>query len=497
MDHLIESASYMAHGYCLLWKPWLVTLHAGSDILIAGSYFAIPAAIWVFLRRRRDLDLQHLAILFAAFIFLCGLTHLIQLLTLWWPIYETQGVVKFATAVVSVITAILIFPLIPKAVAIPRPSELQSVISSLHDEVASHQQTLAELVAARDGLERRVQERTAELQAAKARFEALVLASAQVVWSTSPSGEVLNDSPSWRQFTGQSFDEWKGYGWLDALHPGDRERTREAWNNAVTRNEPYNIDYRVRHADGDYRWTTARAVPLKDESGQVSEWVGMNEDISERKRQEEQLRIVMRELSHRTKNLLAVIQSIARRTFKEDTNKDDVDAFNQRLHGLSVSHDLLVKGDWSGTTMMDLVRAHLEPFWVDPTEKVSVEGPMLWLKSEAAQNLGLALHELATNAAKYGAFKGDGSQLNVSWRIESDGQKETVVLSWQEPESRPAPNLRQNSFGRLLLEGLVASSVSGTSTYTLDDTGISWVLKAPVSQLSGPAADASAPSLVG
>ena len=98
---MVDQASYMAHGYCLLWKPWLVILHAASDILIFGAYFAIPVAIWIFLRRRPDLELRPLAILFAAFIFLCGLTHLVQMVTLWWPIYETQGLLKAATAISS------------------------------------------------------------------------------------------------------------------------------------------------------------------------------------------------------------------------------------------------------------------------------------------------------------------------------------------------------------------------------------------------------------
>ena len=101
MHDMIHSASYMAHGYCLLWKPWLVVLHAGSDFLIFAAYFAIPVAIWLFLRQRPDLELKPLAILFAAFIFLCGLTHLVQMVTLWWPIYETQAFVKAATAFVS------------------------------------------------------------------------------------------------------------------------------------------------------------------------------------------------------------------------------------------------------------------------------------------------------------------------------------------------------------------------------------------------------------
>src|ERR1700674_623919 len=106
---LVDNASYMAHGYCLLWKPWLVVLHAGCDLLIFFAYFAIPVAIWIFLRQRKGLELRRVAILFAAFLFLCGLTHLVQMVTLWWPIYETQGILKAATAIVSVITAVLIF----------------------------------------------------------------------------------------------------------------------------------------------------------------------------------------------------------------------------------------------------------------------------------------------------------------------------------------------------------------------------------------------------
>ena len=145
LQDIINRAAYMAHGYCLLWKPWLVAMHASSDILIFGSYFAIPVAIWIFLSKRTDLTLKPLAVLFAAFIFLCGLTHVIQAVTLWWPVYEVQGYVKAITAIVSVTTAIAIFPLIPKAVAIPSPSQLQIVNDGLALEVAAHRDTLAAL----------------------------------------------------------------------------------------------------------------------------------------------------------------------------------------------------------------------------------------------------------------------------------------------------------------------------------------------------------------
>jgi hypothetical protein len=121
LHEMIHGAAYMAHGYCLLWKPWLVALHAGSDLLIFAAYFAIPVAIWTFVSKRPNIEMKGLARLFAAFILWCGLTHIVNLVTLWWPIYEFQALVKAITAAISVTTAVAIFPLIPKAAGHPQP----------------------------------------------------------------------------------------------------------------------------------------------------------------------------------------------------------------------------------------------------------------------------------------------------------------------------------------------------------------------------------------
>jgi hypothetical protein len=127
-QHIMDAASYMAHGYCLLWKPWLVGIHAGSDALIFIAYTAIPIAIFLFIRKRQ-IEFSALAWLFIAFIFLCGVTHIVNLVTLWFPIYETQGWIKLVTAMVSIATAIVIFPLVPKALAIPTPTEYEARLS--------------------------------------------------------------------------------------------------------------------------------------------------------------------------------------------------------------------------------------------------------------------------------------------------------------------------------------------------------------------------------
>ncbi len=114
----------MPHGYCLMWEPWLIVTHAGSDLLTLLAYIAISFAILIFVRRRPDLELKSLAFLFSAFIFTCGLTHGMEALVLWWPAYETQAFIKVTCAVVSLVTAFVIFPLIPRAVAIPSPRQL-------------------------------------------------------------------------------------------------------------------------------------------------------------------------------------------------------------------------------------------------------------------------------------------------------------------------------------------------------------------------------------
>lgn len=227
-------------------------------------YSAIPVAIWIFLRKRKDLQLKPLAALFAAFIFLCGLTHLTQMATLWWPVYEIKGWVKFLTAAVSVASTIAIFPLIPKALAIPSPLQLQLVNMGLEEEVGAHRRTLHELERARDELEERVAERTAELARAKSRFEALVRASTQVVWTSDASGMVREDSESWREFTGQTVEEWLECGWLDAIHPEDRNITLAAWRRAIKLREMYAVEYRFHHVSGEWRWTDTGTGMTKD-----------------------------------------------------------------------------------------------------------------------------------------------------------------------------------------------------------------------------------------
>lgn len=164
IEYLFGAASFVPHGYCLLWRPDLVALHAVSDMLIALAYFAIPVGLWYFARRRPDLQFRGVFYLFATFIMLCGLTHLIGLITLWAPIYGLQGLVKAATAGISLVSAYALWPIIPKALALPGLSTLRA-----------ENEHMAHTVEVQRAL---VSTRTAELIAANQELESFTYAAA-------------------------------------------------------------------------------------------------------------------------------------------------------------------------------------------------------------------------------------------------------------------------------------------------------------------------------
>ena len=147
---------------------------------------------------------------------------------------------------------------------------------------------LGTVLVFREVTEQRRAER--ERRESEERFRSLVVATSHIVWTTDHDGKVVEDCPSWRAFTGQTYEQWKGWGWLDAIHPDDRERTAQVWRQCVHDQCICQTEYRLRRHDGSYRWTAVRAVPVLEARGRIREWVGMNTDITERKRAEEALR---------------------------------------------------------------------------------------------------------------------------------------------------------------------------------------------------------------
>ena len=166
---------------------------------------------------------------------------------------------------------------------------------------------LLEVMLMHEDITKRVEAETA-LREREQRFRSLVMATSQIVWTTAPDGRVLDDMPSWRAYTGQSWEEAREFGWLDALHPDDRERTRRKWAECIAAKSVYLGDYRVRRADGVYRWTAVKGVPVLDRQGEVREWIGTNTDIDDAVTE----RAELAQRLHRERRQSALLAKVAR-----------------------------------------------------------------------------------------------------------------------------------------------------------------------------------------
>jgi two-component sensor histidine kinase len=368
MLELLESAGYMAHGYCLLWEPWLVTLYAGSDLLIFVSYSLIPFAILRLVRLRPDIGNRGLLTLFASFILLCGLTHLVSILTLWVPVYAFHGWLKLATGLVSAATAMVLFPLVPRLAALPSPSSMQQANEALRAEIAAHQETLDRLRAARDGLESEVAARTAELQSAN-----------------------------------------------------------------------------------------------------------------------EQMGVVLQETAHRSNNLVTVVQSLARQTARGSTDVDSfMTRFGDRLMAMARATSATVRGMHGH--LRRIVDLQLGAYVDTYGDRIEIEGPDVPLNTGAAQQLGLALHEMATNAIKYGALATAEGRVRIAWDISGDRfdltWTETGTVTETATETGDASGeMPSGGLGSKLVNILVPSQLGGEASSRMTPEGLSWRLTAPAENI--------------
>jgi PAS domain S-box-containing protein len=188
------------------------------------------------------------------------------------------------------------------------------------------------------------------LRVREQRFRSLVMATSQIVWTNTPDGRVLEDSPSWRRFTGQTYDEWKEFGWLDALHPDDREPTSRLWQHCVAERTVFETEYRLRRADGEYRWTAVKGVPLDEEDGTVREWIGANTDIHDMVMAQAELAQRL-DREKRNSALLARVAQASRTLHTTLSGKDVAEALVEEAREIIGAHQAVVSlndgGGWS------------------------------------------------------------------------------------------------------------------------------------------------------
>jgi PAS domain S-box-containing protein len=260
------------------------------------------------------------------------------------------------------------------------------------------------------------------------------------------------------------------------IHPDDVERVltdREAALDPVDP-KPYAHEYRIRRRDGEVRWVEAHGLAYFEGIGherRVANFIGTVADITERKERDEKEQFLMREINHRAKNMLSVVHSIAQQTATKNP-KDFVKTFSERIQALAANQDLLVRNRWKGVEVEDLVHAQLAQVANLIGSRVAVRGPKVLLRAASAQAIGLALHELATNAGKYGALSTDTGGVDIDWAIASGN----FTMNWTEHDGPPVSAPTRRGFGTTVMEAMTERSLDGTVELDYSPAGLTWCL---------------------
>lgn len=232
------------------------------------------------------------------------------------------------------------------------------------------------------------------------------------------------------------------------------------------------------------RWHDLHIEPLRNETGKIVGLTCASVDVTERKEGEAHLRLLLRELTHRSKNLLAVIQAMARQTANHAGSVNAfLTQFGSRLQAMAASHDLLVRESWYGASLGELVRSQLSGYLDGSAAQVTIEGPPIALKPEAAQNLGLALHELTVNAVKFGALSVPTGRVSITWSRRDGPTDNALELDWREQLGPKVKVRRKKGFGSMVIERNLARALDAEVNMNFDPDGLHCHIVIPPGQI--------------
>jgi PAS domain S-box-containing protein len=322
----------------------------------------------------------------------------------------------------------------------------------------------------------------AALRASKDRLQFALDAALLGWWQHDPLQGGVSGDARFKEIFDVTADEVSVDDLMKRVHPDDTARLWADREAALDPTNPklYAHEYRIRRRNGEIRWVEGRGFAHFEGTGPARRAVSLTgtvQDITERKEREEKEYFLMREVNHRAKNMLNVVQVIAHQTAAKSP-EDFIERFCERIQALSANQDLLVRNDWSGVEIEDLVRAQLAPLADLIGSRIIVQGLSFRLKPVAAQAIGLALHELATNAGKYGALSTAAGRVDISWRIDGD----TLTISWTERDGPPVSTPTRRGFGTVVTEAMVGYSVDGTVDLDYAPSGLTWRLTCPAAR---------------
>lgn len=354
---------------------------------------------------------------------------------------------------------------VPPVLVLNLPNAQQALTLALWALVASSQVLIGYIL--RLALQRALHSET--------RYRKLLAVASGNLLAANERGEVETAQPGWAEITGMAWPEYAQTNWLKALHPDDRNKLNgpDTADGSATRQTEvrlWNVEI------SDWRWFVARSVAVPSFSGKTQEWLTAFQDIHEQKLASDRREILVGELRHRLKNLLTIIDALAKNSRSDTETTAEVEAFLDRflgrLRALGAAADLVLVGNRVTIECSALMRATLAPFMEDQASRFVLSGGELKLSEETGGTLGLAIHEMATNALKYGALSADGGVVSVSWNATpAEDGSEQVVIEWKERGGPAAVPPNREGFGMRLIRFVPTRERGGDVQISYDPDG--------------------------
>ena len=318
------------------------------------------------------------------------------------------------------------------------------------------------------------------LRHSEARLSLAIDAARLAIWEYDVAGAAIRGSPELNRILGFPPDEPLDVAAVNAGYPpGEQDRMRDAGQNALAAGERYfEVEFRYRWRDGSLRWLLVRAEILFTGSVPTGA-LGVLMDITAEMEGEEHRQMLLAELQHRTNNTLALATAIANQTFRDVPEAAPaLSAYGARLAALSHAHAMLVRENWQSAALSEIIAAALAPF--ELSSRFDIAGPPLKLPSRPALALALALNELATNAAKYGALSAPDGRVAITWSIQRDEDPPSLHLAWRERGGPPVEAPRRVGFGTRLIRDKLAADFNGTVEIDYTSDGVVCTLVSPL-----------------
>ena len=345
---------------------------------------------------------------------------------------------------------------------------------------------MARLRDSRDAAAWRATERATrrQLTDSEDRFRTLADTMPQMVWSTLPDGYHDYYNARWYEFTGTPPGSTDGEGWNDMFHPEDQDRAWTIWRHSLGTGEPYQIEYRLRHFDGTYRWVLGRALPIRDGGGRITRWFGTCTDIHEQKLALHEREVISQELSHRIKNIFSVISGLISFAARSQPGFAPIAAdLRQRITALGRAHDFVRPHSPQSRPAVQQDSLHgllgelFEPYQRGDHPPITVTGDEIAIDDRSATPLALLFHELATNATKYGALATDGGTITIA--IERGDTDATLRWTERGGPTVTAPDVA-HGFGSQLIELSAVRQLGGTVTRDWQAEGLVMTITVPL-----------------